>query len=278
MTAVPRRLLILGGGPVGVEMAQAVRRLGGEVVVVDGAATWCSPASRHRWARRSVTSCAATASTWCSARTRPGVPATTTTWPSTTPPSCAVTRRRADAARVGIGIGLETVGIDGTPPASPWVAGEYGDRLWASATSPSGRRRQGPGRHRRRQHPRRAARADYEALPRVVFTDPQAAGPASSRRASQPVRCCSASQDRHLHAALRRVERLPDPPQRRHPPDGRLRARAGGGRVAAAGDVGHPRPRPLDVLRDTIQPFPTFSEIYADALKALRAEIAAAGS
>jgi hypothetical protein len=33
---------------------------------------------------------------------------------------------------------------------------------------------------------------------------------------------------------------------------------------------------PLDVLRDTIQPFPTFSEIYADALKALRAEIAAA--
>jgi dihydrolipoamide dehydrogenase len=32
---------------------------------------------------------------------------------------------------------------------------------------------------------------------------------------------------------------------------------------------------PLDVLRDTIQPFPTFSEIYADALSALRADIAA---
>ena len=31
---------------------------------------------------------------------------------------------------------------------------------------------------------------------------------------------------------------------------------------------------PLDVLRDTIQPFPTFSEIYVAALKALRAEIA----
>jgi dihydrolipoamide dehydrogenase len=33
---------------------------------------------------------------------------------------------------------------------------------------------------------------------------------------------------------------------------------------------------PLDVLADTIQPFPTFSEIYIDALKALRGEIAAA--
>src|SRR3712207_2274804 len=36
MEAVPRRLLVLGGGPVGVEMAQAVRRLGGEVVLVEG--------------------------------------------------------------------------------------------------------------------------------------------------------------------------------------------------------------------------------------------------
>ena len=33
---------------------------------------------------------------------------------------------------------------------------------------------------------------------------------------------------------------------------------------------------PLDVLRDTIQPFPTFSEIHAFALKALRAEVASA--
>jgi dihydrolipoamide dehydrogenase len=31
---------------------------------------------------------------------------------------------------------------------------------------------------------------------------------------------------------------------------------------------------PLDVWRDTIQPFPSFSEIHAFALKALRAEIA----
>jgi dihydrolipoamide dehydrogenase len=33
---------------------------------------------------------------------------------------------------------------------------------------------------------------------------------------------------------------------------------------------------PINVLADTIQPFPTFSEIYVAALKALRGEIAAA--
>ena len=35
---------------------------------------------------------------------------------------------------------------------------------------------------------------------------------------------------------------------------------------------------PLDVLRDTIQPFPTFSEIFAAALKALRRDIRADGT
>ena len=37
MKAVPRRMLVLGGGPAGVELAQVVRRLGGEAVVVEGA-------------------------------------------------------------------------------------------------------------------------------------------------------------------------------------------------------------------------------------------------
>jgi hypothetical protein len=33
---------------------------------------------------------------------------------------------------------------------------------------------------------------------------------------------------------------------------------------------------PLEVLRDTIQPFPTFSEIYVAAPKALHGEVTAA--
>jgi dihydrolipoamide dehydrogenase len=37
MKTAPRRLLVLGGGPVGVEMAQAVHRLGGQVALVEAA-------------------------------------------------------------------------------------------------------------------------------------------------------------------------------------------------------------------------------------------------
>ena len=33
---------------------------------------------------------------------------------------------------------------------------------------------------------------------------------------------------------------------------------------------------PLDVLRDVIQPFPTFSEIFVAGLKALRGQVSAA--
>src|SRR6201992_718332 len=36
MKEVPRRLLVLGGGSAGVELAQVVRRLGGEAVIIEG--------------------------------------------------------------------------------------------------------------------------------------------------------------------------------------------------------------------------------------------------
>ena len=37
MKAVPRRLLLIGAGPAGLELAQVVKRLGGEVIVLDNA-------------------------------------------------------------------------------------------------------------------------------------------------------------------------------------------------------------------------------------------------
>ena len=50
LTEVPKRLLVLGGGPVGVEMAQAVHRLGASVALVEGHGA--RPAARAEAARR----------------------------------------------------------------------------------------------------------------------------------------------------------------------------------------------------------------------------------
>ena len=93
MKAVPRRLLILGGGPVGVEMAQAVRRLGGEVGDHQQGRARARRGSRRRWARRSARPCVARASSSSCPRTRPprGARATTTSSSSTTGASCAAT-------------------------------------------------------------------------------------------------------------------------------------------------------------------------------------------
>ena len=75
-----------------------------------------------------------------------------------------------------------------------------------------------------------------------------------------------------MDTRLRRVQRLPDAAQRRGAADRRVRDRPS---LAVRRAILAIRARvPLDVLTDTIQPFPTFSEIYVDALKALHAEIA----
>jgi pyruvate/2-oxoglutarate dehydrogenase complex dihydrolipoamide dehydrogenase (E3) component len=41
LAALPKRLLVLGGGPIGVELGQAFRRLGSEVVIVSSSACIC---------------------------------------------------------------------------------------------------------------------------------------------------------------------------------------------------------------------------------------------
>ncbi len=118
--------------------------------------------------------------------------------------------------------------------------------------------------------------ANYDALPRVVFTDPQAAAVgASDARVLRDRADLGRGPDGDLHARVRGIERLPHAAQRRRATHRRVRARPRGRRVAPAGHLAIRARVPLDVLRDTMQPFPTFSEIYADALKALRAEIAA---
>ena len=114
-------------------------------------------------------------------------------------------------------------------------------------------------------------------MPRVTYTDPQAAAVGAAEAQFSATRSAlRGSQDGDLYARLRRVEWF-------------LTLLSDGERLTGAYALGPEagewlqqatlaiRARvPLEVLRDTIQPFPSFSEIYAAALKALDREITAA--
>ena len=125
MKEVPRRLLVLGGGSAGVELAQVVRRLGGESVIVEGADRLI-PASPRRWARRSVRHCAGTVSSSCStgAPQRHAGTGTSTSWNSRTRRRCGVTGSswRRVGARVSKGSASKRSGSSWTPKAFQWTS------------------------------------------------------------------------------------------------------------------------------------------------------------
>ena len=119
--------------------------------------------------------------------------------------------------------------------------------------------------------------AHYDAIPDVVYTDPQAAsvGATEARFSATVPMSEVAKTATYTHAYAES--------------NGFLTLLSDGERLTGAYALGPEagewmqqatlaiRARvPLDVLRDIIQPFPTFSEIYVAALKALRGQIAAA--
>ena len=138
-------------------------------------------------------------------------------------------------------------------------------------------RRQVPGRRGRGEHPRRAARGQLRG--------------GAARRLHRPAGGVGRRRPRRASAAPRAVRRSPRPPPTRTPTpksNGFLTLLSDGERLTGAYALGPEagewlqqatlaiRARvPLDVLRDTIQPFPTFSEIYVAALKDLRSAITA---
>jgi pyruvate/2-oxoglutarate dehydrogenase complex dihydrolipoamide dehydrogenase (E3) component len=283
MKAVPRRMLVLGGGPVGVEMAQAVRRLGGEVVLVEG--------SGHVLAREP----APLGEALGEVLRRDGV-------------ELIYGARAASARRDGDdyvlelddgrelrgdrllvatgrrprveGIGLETVGIEpdsrGVPVDARLRAGE---RLWAIGDVTGIWPLTHVGKYQGRVvaanllgEPREA---NYDAVPRVTYTDPQAAAVGATEAPFSAT------------ALVPEVAKTATYTRAYAESNGFLTLLSDGERLTGAYALGPEagewiqqatlaiRARvPLDVLIDTIQPFPTFSEIYLPALKALRAEIA----
>jgi dihydrolipoamide dehydrogenase len=285
MKSIPRRLLILGGGPVGVEMAQAVRRFGGEAIVID--------MGQHLLGREP----APLGEALGEVLGREGIELVLSA-------NAAAVRRdgddyvieiddgrelRGDRLLVATGrrprvreLGLETVGVEpdahGVPVDAHLSAGEH---LWAIGDVvgiwPLTHVGKYQGEVVAANILGESRKADYAAVPRVVYTDPQAAavGAASGRFSAM--------------APVAEVPKTATYTRAYAESNGFLTLLSDGERLTGAYALGPEagewlqqatlaiRARvPLEVLRDTIQPFPTFSEIYVAALKALRAEVAAA--
>ena len=280
MKAVPRRLIVLGAGPVGVEMAQAVRRLGGEVIL--------TAYGRHVLPREP----APLGEALGEVLRRDGIEVVLG-------PQAVDARHdgrdyvlalddgqelRGDKLLVATGrrprvndIGLETVGVTADDNGIPvdrrlraaeklWVVGDA-TGLWM--LTHVGKYQGEVVADNILGTPREA---DYTAVPRVVFTDPQAASVgASEARFSVAVPISEVAKT----ATYTRADA-----------DGFLTLLSDGHVLTGAYALGPEagewlqqatvaiRARiPLDVLRDTIQPFPTFSEIYVAALKSLHKKI-----
>jgi pyruvate/2-oxoglutarate dehydrogenase complex dihydrolipoamide dehydrogenase (E3) component len=284
MKAVPRRLLVLGGGPVGVEMAQAVHRLGGDVTVVEGAPHLLP----HEPARLGE----ALAEVLRGERIELFLGATASAARLEGDEYVLElddgSKLRGDRLLVATGrrprvedLGLDTVGVQadgrGVPVDSRLQAGE---RLWAVGDITGIWQLTHVGKYQGEVvasnilgEPREA---NYDAVPRVVFTDPQAAAVgATEGRFSGTARLSEIPKTETYTRAYAEsngfLTLLAD--QERLTGAYALGTEAGEwlqqATLAIRGRV------PIEVLRDTIQPFPTFSEIYVEALKALRAQSAA---
>ncbi len=285
MKAVPRRLLILGGGPVGVEMAQAVCRLGGEAAIIDMAEHLLArePAplgeALGEDLRREGVELLLSAS--ANAARRDGEDYVLELDDGRELHGDRLLVATGRRPRVG-GLGLETVGVEpdarGVPVDMHLRAAE---RLWAIGDvvgiwplTHVGKYQGDVVAANILGEPRRA---NYEAVPRVTYTDPQAAAVGSdSGRFSAMVPVSDLPKTATYTRAyadsngfltlLSDGERLTGA-YALGPEAGEWLQQA---TVAIRGHV------PLEILSDTIQPFPTFSEIYVNALKALRDEIAVA--
>ena len=287
MKAVPRHLLILGGGPVGAEMAQAVRRLGGQVTLVEGAA--------HVLAREPAPLGHALGEvlrgdgielilgTHATAARRDGEDYILVLDNGREVRGDHLLLATGRRPRV-TGIGLETVGVQADGHGVPVDAHlRVGERLWAVGDVTGVRLLTHVGKYQGEVvtsnilgEPREA---HYEAIPDVVYTDPQAAAVGATEapfRATTPVSEVAKTatytrayaESTGFLALLSDGERL----------TGAFALGPEAGEWLQQATLAIRARVPLDVLRDTIQPFPTFSEIYVATLKALRAAIAAGSS
>ena len=280
MKAVPHRLLVLGGGAVGVEMAQAVRRLGGEVALV---ASGILP--REPW---SLGEALAEVLRRDGIELALGVHATAARRDGESYVLELDDGRILSGERLLVatgrrprtdGIGLETVGIKPTAHGVPVDSHlRVAERLWAIGDINGIWQLTHVGKYQGRVvaanilgEPREA---NYEAVPRVIFTDPQAASVGAAEATFSAT------------ARISEIAKTATYTRAYDKSNGFMTLLSDGKQLTGAYALGPEagewlqqatlaiRARvPLEVLLDTIQPFPTFSEIYLAALQALRKKL-----
>jgi pyruvate/2-oxoglutarate dehydrogenase complex dihydrolipoamide dehydrogenase (E3) component len=284
MKVVPRRLLVLGGGPVGVEMAQAVTRLGAAVTIIEG--------SDHLLGREPAPLGEALAEVLredgievvlgqhAAAARRDGEDYVVVVEDGHELRGERLLVATGRHPRVE-GIGLETVGVTVDGHGIPVDARlQFGERLWAIGDVTGIWPLTHVGKYQGEVvaanilgEPRAA---DYRAVPRVTYTDPQAGAVGATEAefsATVPVSGVAKTETyTRAYAESNGFLTLLS--------DGEVLT----GAYALGPEAGEWLQQatlairaqvPLEILRDTIQPFPTFSEIYVAGLKALRGEIAA---
>jgi pyruvate/2-oxoglutarate dehydrogenase complex dihydrolipoamide dehydrogenase (E3) component len=282
MEAVPRRMLVLGGGPVGVELAQAVARLGGEAVIVEGEPRVLAkePAplgeALTEVLRRDGIELHLGVHATAAARAGDEFVLTLDDGRELRGDRLLVAAGRRPRVH---GIGLESMGIAPDPHGVPVDARlQAGERLWCVGDITGIWQLTHVGKYQGEVVASNllgeSREANYDAVPRVTYTDPQAAAVgATEAEFSGTARVAEVAKTAtYTHAYAES--------------NGYLTLLSDGERLTGAHALGPEagewlqqatlaiRARvPLDVLRDTIQPFPTFSEIYVEALKALRGAI-----
>ena len=283
MKAVPRRLLVLGGGAAGVELAQVVRRLGGEAVIVEGAdrvlpreAAPLGEALSEALRQDGIELMLGQHATAARREGDEYVLAFDGGQELRGDRLLVATGRRPRVE----GIGLETVGVEANPRGI--AVDEHlraGERLWAIGDVNGiwplthvgeyegdvvAENIRGDGRP-----------ANYDAVPRVTYTDPQAAAVGAT------------GAEYSATAPLSNVPKTATYTHAYAKSNGFLTLLSDGERLTGAYALGPEagewmqqatlaiRARvPLEVLSDTIQPFPSFSGIYDAAVKTLRMDIA----
>ncbi len=272
---IPRRLLVLGAGPTGVELAQAFTGLGASVALVDGA-DHVLPREPEALGRALGESLGvelhlgqhATRASFTGGEYVLDLP--------------DGTQLRGDKLLVATGrrprvhgIGLESVGVEPNPHGIETDERmNVADGLWAVGDVTGQWNLTHVGKYQGRVAAAnilgRPAQVDYTAVPRVVFTDPQVAA-------------VGAAEGEHtVTVHLSGVARTATYTREYDTRPGFLTLVSDGTVLTGAYAIGPEagewlqqatvaiRARiPLDVLLDVVQPFPTFSEVFLNGLREL---------